>query len=47
MFLKYSGVDPYHYFSFPGLSWDAMVKMAGVKLEKISYIEKYYSLKKD
>ena len=22
--LKYYGLDPCHYFSFPGLSWDAM-----------------------
>ena len=34
IFLKY-GLDPYHYFSFPGLSWDAMLKMTGVKLDKI------------
>ena len=24
--LKYYGLDPCHYFSAPGLSWDAMVK---------------------
>ena len=39
--LKYYGPDPCHYFSAPGLSWDAMLKMAGVKLEKISNIDKY------
>ena len=33
---KYYGLDPFHNFSFPGLSWDAMLKMTGVKLEKIS-----------
>ena len=32
------GLDPCHYFSSPGLSWDAMPKMTGVKLEKISDI---------
>ena len=32
--LKYYGLDPCHYFSSPGLSWDAMLKMTGVKLEK-------------
>ena len=32
--LKYYGLDPYHYFSSPGLSWDAMLKMTGVKFEK-------------
>ena len=38
--LKYYGLDPCHYFSSPGLSWDAMLKMTGVKLEKISDIDK-------
>ena len=33
--LKDCGIDPCHYFSSPGLSWDAMSKMTGVKLEKI------------
>ena len=27
--LKYYGLDPCHYFSAPGLSWDAMLKMNG------------------
>ena len=26
--------DPIHYFSSPGLSWDVMLKMTGVKTEK-------------
>ena len=39
--LRFYGLDPCHYFSSPGLSWDAMLKMTGVKLEKISNIEKY------
>ena len=26
--LKYYGLDPCHYFSSLGLSWDAMLKMA-------------------
>ena len=34
--LKYYGLDPYHYFNAPGLSWDAMLKMTKVELEKIS-----------
>ena len=33
--LKYYELDPCHYFSSPGLSWDAMLKMTGIKLEKI------------
>ena len=38
--LKYYGIDSCHYFSSPGLSWDAMLKMTGIKLEKISDIGK-------
>ena len=30
--LKFYGLDPCHYLSSPGLSWDAMLKMTGVKL---------------
>ena len=32
--LKDYGLDPCHYFSTPGLAWDAMLKMTGIKLEK-------------
>ena len=39
--LKYYELDPCHYFSSPGLSWDTMLKMTDVKLEKISDIDKY------
>ena len=39
--LKYFELDPCHYFSSPGLSWNAMLKMTGVKLEKTSDIDKY------
>ena len=31
--LKFYILDPCHYFSSPRLSWDAMPKMKGVKLE--------------
>ena len=44
--LKYYGLDPCHYFSSPGLSWDAMLKMTDVKLEKISDIDKYLFIEK-
>ena len=44
--LKYYGLDPCHYFSSPGLSWDAMLKMTGAKLEKISDIDKYLFIEK-
>ena len=44
--LKYYGLDPCHYFSSPGLSWDAMLKMTDVKLEKICDIDKYLFIEK-
>ena len=45
-FLKYSGLDPCHYFSSLGLRWDAMLKMTDIKLEKISDIDKYLFIEK-
>ena len=44
--LKFYKLDPCHYYSFPGLSWDAMLKMAGVKLEKTVDINMYLFIKK-
>ena len=44
--LKYYELDPCHYFSAPGLSWDAMLKMTGVKLEKVSDIDQYLFIEK-
>ena len=43
---KFYRLDLFHYFSSSGLSWDAMVKMTGVKLEKISDIDKYLFIEK-
>ena len=45
--MKYYGLDPCHYFSSPGLSWDTMSKMTGIKLEKISDIDKYLFIEKE
>ena len=39
--LKSYELDPCHYFSSPGLSWDAILKMTGVKVEKIFDIDMY------
>ena len=39
--LRYYDLDLCHYFSAPGLSWDAMLKMIEVTLEKISVPDKY------
>ena len=44
--LKFYGLDPCHYFSSPRLSWDAMLKMTRVKLEKISDIGKHLFIEK-
>ena len=44
--LKYYELDPCHYFSVPGLCWDAMLKITGVKLEKISDIDQYLFIEK-
>ena len=44
--LKFYKLDPCHYFSSPGLSWDAMLKMTGVKFEKISDIDMYLFIEK-
>ena len=44
--LKYYELDPCHYFSGPGLYWDAMLKMTDVKLEKISDIDMYLFIEK-
>ena len=45
--LQYYGLDHCHYFSCPGLSWDAMLKMTGIKLELISDIDMHCLLKKE
>ena len=39
--MKYYNLDPNHYFSAPGLSWDAMLKMTKIQLEKISDPDKH------
>ena len=44
--LKFYRLDPCHYFSSSGLSWNAMLKMTGVKLEKISDIDMYLFIEK-
>ena len=44
--VKFYGLDPCYYFSSSGLSWDAMLKMTGVKLEKISDMGMYLFIEK-
>ena len=44
--LKFYQLGLCHYFSSPQLSWDAMLKMTGIKLEKISDIDKCLFIEK-
>src|SRR3989454_192059 len=44
--LEYYKLDPCHYFSAPGLTWDACLKMADISLELISDIDKYLFIEK-
>ena len=44
--LKFYGLDPCHYFSSPGLSWNAMLKTTDVMLEKIVDIDMYLFIQK-
>ena len=44
--LKLYGLDPCHCFSSPGLSWDTILKMTGVRLEKIVEIHMYLLIEK-
>ena len=45
--LKYYDLDPCHYFSPPGLSWDAVLRMTEVKVEEVSDPDKYMFLNKE
>ena len=44
--LSYYRLDPCHYFNSPGLSWDAMLKMTGIKLELISDVDMHLFIEK-
>ena len=37
--LKHYELDPAHYYTSPGLSWDALLKLSGQKLELLSDIK--------
>ena len=43
---NYYRLDPCHYFSSPGLSWDAMLKMTGIKLELLSDVGMHLFIEK-
>ncbi|XP_068686771.1 uncharacterized protein [Montipora foliosa] len=44
--LQYYKLDPCHYFTSPGLSWDAMLKMTDIKLELMTDIDKFQFIEK-
>ena len=44
--IKYYGLDLCHYFSSLGLSWHAMLKMTGIKLELVSDTDMHYLIEK-
>ena len=44
--LKFYGLGSCHYLSSPALSWDAILKMAGIKWDKISDTDKYFFIEK-
>ena len=44
--LDYYGLDSCHYFSSPGLSWNAMLKMTGRKLDLILDIDMHLFIEK-
>ena len=44
--LDYCGLDPCYYFSSPGSSWDAILKMTGIELDLISDIDTHLFIEK-
>ena len=44
--LQYYKLDPCHYFTSPGLSWDAMLKITNIKLELMTKIDMYQFIEK-
>ena len=43
---EYYKLDPCHYFTSPGLSWDAMLKMTDIKLELMTDIDMFQFIEK-
>ena len=44
--LQYYKLDPCHYFTSPGLSWDAMMKMTNIQLELMTDIDMFQFIEK-
>ena len=46
MSLETYGLDPIHYYSLPGISWDAMLNYRAVELELITYPDMHQMVEK-
>ena len=44
--MQYYKLDPCHYFTSPGLSWDAMLKMTNIKLELMTDVNMFQFIEK-
>ena len=44
--LQYYKLDPCHYFTSPGLSWDAMLRMTNIKLELMTNVDMFQFIEK-
>ena len=44
--MQYYKLDPCHYFTSPGLSWDGMLKMTNIKLELMTDIDMFQFIEK-
>ena len=44
--MQYYKLDPCHYFTSPGLGWDAMLKMTNIKLELMTDINMFQFIEK-
>ena len=46
MSMQHCGFDPAHYFSAPGVSWDALLKITKVELELLTDIDVHLFMEK-
>ena len=44
--MQYYKLDPCHYFTSPGLSWDAMLKMTNIELELMTDVDMFQFIEK-
>lgn len=44
--LQYYKLDPAHYFTYSGLSWDAMLRMTDLELELMHDVDMYQFIEK-